>query len=609
MCGIVGIVGADALRHVAEMNSRQFHRGPDDQGVWHEDTARIALAMRRLSIVDIAGGHQPMVDPSGRYVIVYNGEVINAPALRQGLQRDGVVFRSDHSDTEVLLNLYIREGRSCVAKLNGMFAFAIYDSYEKSLFLARDPSGIKPLYYFDHAGTFAFASELKSLRALPMAPDGIDRVSLHDYLTLQFVPAPRSIYAGINKLPAGHMLMFYLDGRRCQVERYWAPAFAGNDGQEFNRAETTVRLRSILERAASDWMLSDVEVGASLSGGIDSAALVGLIASQGGRTLKTWTLGFEDSGTEGRAIDERALAARVAARWGTDHHEVVIKAGSLLEDLDEMVDQLDEPYGGGLPSWYVFKAMSRDVKVGIVGTGGDELFGNYGKWRVLQPGTLPWLKQLYRRLGATGLADCLRSPHGALYPGYFGEREKGDLYRDGTPRLRSTAGLLESLWNACQSRDPKNAVACVDMQMQLPEEFLMMTDRFSMRWSLEARPPLLDQRVVEFALGLAPDIRSPDGRLKGLLIDAVRDLLPDEVVAARKKGFVLPVAAWLRQELRPIVEHYLGRQFLRDQGIFREDLFDVLARPHMDEKIDASQRLWTLLMFQMWWDRQGGLAH
>lgn len=608
MCGIVGISGSGYREAIRGMNKSQRHRGPNDEGYYFDDDVRLAIAMRRLSIIDIAGGHQPMQDASGRYAIVYNGEVFNAPVLRQELEDQGTIFKSQHSDTEVVLNLFVREGIRCVDRLNGMFAFAVYDAQEQRLFLVRDPLGIKPLYYFEHQGVFAFASELKSLMRLQGAPRQIDRQSLHHYLTFQFIPAPRSIYIGINKLPGGHTLSYCLKTRKLCVERFWQPRFFDVGGTVGPREVIVTRLRAELERASSDWMLSDVEVGCSLSGGIDSAALVGLLASRGMRGLKTWTLGFEEAGRDGEAIDERALAESVARRWGTEHHEIVIKAASLLADLDAMVDSLDEPYGGGLPSWYVFKEMSRHVKVAMTGTGGDELFGNYAKWRVLRAGTLPWLKQLRNQLITQGLGECLYHPHGALYPGYLGEREKSTLYLVSASDLQSSPALRESLWRASYSKNPKQAVAFIDMQMQLPEEFLLMTDRFSMAWSLEARPPLLDRGLVEFVLGLPADIRSPDDRLKGLFIDSVRDLLPEDIIAARKKGFVIPVARWLRNEMKPLLSHYFGQAFLQRQGIFGYEALQALIRPHLDGRRDNSSRIWTILMFQIWWERQPGLA-
>lgn len=607
MCGIVGIVGPQYRDEISRVNDSQRHRGPDDEGYRYFDDVKLALAMRRLSIVDIEGGHQPMVDPTGRYTIVFNGEVFNAPLLRKELEAAGICFRTRSSDTEVVLNLFAHRGTQCVSRLNGMFAFAVYDNVGKVLFLARDPLGIKPLYYIDQGGTFAFASELKSLMMLSAAPREVDRQSLDHYLTFQFIPAPHTIYTGIRNLPAGHSLGINLKSREvADARRYWQPRFQTSPENAGSYAESVALLRAQLERAADEWTMSDVDIGCSLSGGIDSAALVGLLASKGDVRLKTWTLGFEESGKEGSTIDERHLAAAVAARWCTDHHEIVIKATDLIEDLDTMVGYLDEPYAGGLPSWYVFREMSKQVKVAMIGTGGDELFGNYGKWRVLQPMTLPWLKQLRRRLIETGIRECLLHPHGALYPGYFGEKEKEGILAGSREIVQSSPDLVERLWQRAGSQDPKKCVAFVDLQMQLPEEFLLMTDRFSMAWSVEARPPFLDRTLVDFVLGLPSEMRSPSGTLKKMLIDAVRDLLPDEIVVAKKKGFVLPVATWLRRELLPIVKLYFGREFLHRQGVFRDDLYDRLVRPHIEQKADLSSKIWTVLMFQLWWNKNVG---
>lgn len=602
MCGIVGYIGVNHREVITQLNNVQGHRGPDDEGYAFNDRARLALAMRRLSIVDIADGHQPMRDPSGRYTIVFNGEVVNAPSLRMEMEAKGVKFRTDHSDTEAVLNLFITEGPKSVRRLNGMFAFAIHDAEKQELFLARDPIGIKPLFYFQRSGVFAFASELKSLLQLPDVARNLDHQSLHHYLTMQFIPAPRTIYSDIRKLPGGSTMIYRSEERSMHIGRYWQPTFPSGLIPR-SREEVVPELRTHLEQAVSDWMISDVEVGFSLSGGIDSAALVGLLASKTEHKIKTWTLGFEESNDESAAIDERKLARTVATRWGTDHHEIEIKASSILTDLEDMVEALDEPYAGGLPSWYVFKAMSRDVKVGIVGSGGDELFGNYGKWRVQRPFSLYWMKVMRHWLINHGLMECIKHPHGAIYSGYFGEREKYAMYTSRCASLESTPSLYEALWRQ-SGPESKQAVASIDFQMQLPEEFLMMTDRFSMAWSLEARPPLLDKNLVEYVMSIPPSLRSPDKQLKGLFIDAVRHLLPDELLSAPKKGFVLPLSHWLKNELKPMLAHYLGPDYLRQQGLFQEDLYRSLAKPHLDGKLNMTPKLWTILMFQLWWDRQ-----
>jgi asparagine synthase (glutamine-hydrolysing) len=481
-----------------------------------------------------------------------------------------------------------------------MFAFAIFDRQRRRLVLARDPLGIKPLFYWHDVRGFAFASEIKSLLALPGVSRDIDPDSLGFYLSLQYTPPARTIYSAVHKLPAGEVMTVDLASREARRATYWSPP------AESPRPSDVRELRSRLETAAAAWMMSDVPVGVSLSGGIDSSALVGLLASKGYR-LKTWTLGFDDAAGSGSNLDERRMARLVADRWGTEHHEIILRSDSLLDDLDTMVAQLDEPYGGGLPSWYVFREMSREVKVALTGTGADELFGNYGKWRRMRPPRLGWATRRTRSLQSHGLRECLTHPHGSLFKVQFGERDKRRM-AGGNIASVSVPAMLESLWRQSGCHDPRQAVACIDMRTQLPEEFLMMTDRFSMYWSVEARTPFLDRELVDYALRLPTATRSPDGALKGALIDAVRDLLPSPLLGASKRGFVLPTAAWLRGALKPLLHHYFSSDFLKRQGLFHLDLHKQLVEPHLAGHNDLSEKIWTLLMFQLWWQRNAEQA-
>jgi asparagine synthase (glutamine-hydrolysing) len=351
--------------------------------------------------------------------------------------------------------------------------------------------------------------------------------------------------------------------------------------------------------------MSDVPVGCSLSGGLDSSTVVGLMAEQGIRPIRTYTLGFAE--TQAQALDERALARQVARRFQTDHQEIVIQAESLLDDLEQMVWHLDEPYGGGLPSWFVFREMSREVKVAMTGSGGDELWGNYGLWRIYCPFSGYWAQEMGRRIRSSGWKNFIHYPHGALYHGYFGEQDKKLLWADSpAQRWESTPALRERLWRQAHTWDPRNAVPFIDFQMQLPEEFLLMTDRFSMAWSLEARTPLLDPRLVEFMLRLPPGVRTHPRDLKKLLKEAVADLLPPELLGAGKSGFVLPVGHWLRGRLRPMVEKTLGPSYLKQQGLFSPKIYDRYVLPHMRGQRDYDWQIWTLLMFQLWWAKYLG---
>lgn len=583
MCGIVGIVGTQEPGWIEAMNAVQVHRGPDDTGLYRGEG--VALAMRRLSIIDLAGGHQPMESDDGRFVLVYNGEIYNAPDLRRELEAAGERFRTDHSDTEVLLRLLMRRGEAALPLLNGMFAFAFLDRQGGTLLCARDRMGIKPFHWLWHGGRFAFASELKSLLALPFPERRVDRASLFHYFSLMYVPGDATILEGINRLPPGHLLRL-TPGAEPVVERWWAPRFCPDIAVP--AAEWPQRIAAVLEQAARRWTLSDVPIACSLSGGLDSSALVGFL-SRAGLRLKTVSLGFSAPGEED--WNELPIARRVAEKWGTDHEEIVLDPERLLDDLPAMVWHLDEPYGGGLPSWNVFKAMSRSVKVGLSGTGGDELFGNYGKWRPLEGGPLA------RLLGRHPNAESFRRlMFERCY--YLPDSDKRRLLGDAED-LPATAGLLWRHFSA-EPGPVRDRMAVTDMETQLAEEFLMMTDRFSMAHSLEARTPFLDNAMVELALSIPAGLRTHRRDLKGLLRRAVADVLPPEAVNAPKKGFVIPLGRWLRGRLRPLCEQLLAPDRLAAQGLIRPDFHAAYVAPHLAGRRDHTPRVWAALMFQLW---------
>ena len=556
MCGIAGVVGAWDDSLLERLGASLRHRGPDGGGVvTHED---VALVARRLAIIDIEGGEQPMTSPSGRCSIVFNGEIYNSPALRAELERRGRRFATDHSDTEVVLALWEERGESALRELNGMFAFALLDRERAELVLVRDRLGIKPLYYTT-SGRFAFASELRALLHAGVERE-LDDESLFHYLSLRFVPGERSIFRGVRRLEPGHLLRYDLRAQTANVSSWWKLEF-GTDGD----AES---LRGALRDAVVRWTLADVPVAVSLSGGLDSSAVTALLAESGAH-VRTYTLGFE--GEEG----ELALARSLAERWGTDHHEAVVDADELLDDLLAMVWALDEPYGGGLPSWYVYRFMADDVKVGLTGTGGDELFGNYRRF-------VPFERARLRRLRG---ADVRRYHFEPSY--YFTDAEKRELGVEGP----STAALLQRTFDDSGSANARDSVLYLDTTTQLPDEFLHVTDRFSMAWSLEARTPFLDHELVELVASIPPDVRTDADDPKRLLREAVADLLTPAHLEAPKRGFVFPLARWLREELRPLAESVLSPEHLRRQGIFRADA-DFLS-------LDA-ERLWPVLMFQLW---------
>jgi asparagine synthase (glutamine-hydrolysing) len=556
MCGIAGVVGAwdDAL--LERLGASLRHRGPDGGGVVTEGD--VALVARRLAILDLETGEQPMTSPSGRSTIVFNGEIYNAPQLRERLERDGRSFATDHSDTEVVLALWEERGSEGLRELNGMFAFALLDREQRELVLVRDRFGIKPLYYSE--APFAFASELRTLLHVPGIERELDRESLFHYLSLRFVPGDRSILAGVKRLPPGHLLRYDLESRVPTVQRWWR--------LEFGTGADPGELRQRLRDAVVRWTLADVPVAVSLSGGLDSSAVTALLADSGAR-VRTYSLGF--AGED----DELPLARALADRWGTDHHEAVVDADELLDDLLQMVWSLDEPYGGGLPSWYVYRFMAEDVKVGLTGTGGDELFGNYRRF-------VPFERA---RLRALRRGDVRRYHFEPSY--YFTDEGKRALGVDGP----DTSELLQRVYDESGSSHPRDSVLYLDVATQLPDEFLHVTDRFSMAWSLEARTPFLDHELVEYVASLPPELRTNADDPKRLLREAVADLVTPAHLEAPKQGFVFPLERWLRGELRPLAERLVSPEHLRKQGIFREDA-NFLS-------LDA-ERLWPVLMFQLW---------
>jgi asparagine synthase (glutamine-hydrolysing) len=448
--------------------------------------------------------------------------------------------------------------------------------------LARDRFGIKPLYLARPGGQLAFASELRTLLRVPGIGRELDRESLFHYLSLRFVPGARSIFRDVERLPAGHFLELDLASGEERLERWWKLEFQPEEG--VTREAWRERIRAQLEEAVVRWSLSDVPVACSLSGGLDSSAVVALLANAGLGEVRTYSLGF--TSRENATLDELPLARSLAERYGTTHHELVVDADTLLEDLLAMTWALDEPYGGGLPSWFVFRAMAEDVKVGHTGTGGDELFGNYRRFVPFESG----------RLSRFRSRDVRRYHFEPSY--YLRDAEKRELLLD--PPQVATSALLQRVFDASGSRSARDSVLALDVETQLCDEFLLMTDRFSMAHSLEARTPFLDHELVELVASIPPELRTSAGDPKGLLRESIADLLTPAHLEAPKRGFVFPLARWLREDLRPLAERLLSDEHLARQGIFRPGLAARYLAPHVAGRRDESERLWPLLMFQLW---------
>jgi len=607
------------------MNVAVRHRGPDDVGEYRDPEGQVGLAMHRLSILDVAGGRQPMSNEDGTLWIVHNGEIYNSPDLRSELEARGHRFATKNSDTEILLHLYQEKQEEMLGDLNGMFAFVIYDRLRGVVFGARDGVGIKPLYYVRRPALFAFASELKSFLQLPWLSRDINLESLYHYMSLRFIPGTASIFQGVQRVPPGHWFRYSLRTHGLEIRPYWQPDFRRQEHR--GQAEWCALIRKELRNAVRRWILSDVPVGVSLSGGIDSSAIVGLLGELGVSPIRTYSLGF--AGPEEEEWNEVPLARRVAKRWGTEHHELILEPDDLLRDLLQMVWSLDEPYGGGLPSWYVFQFMRQHVKVGLTGTGGDELFGDYGRFARFEAnaangaaGTIPWWAPAWQPIAAMvscvpdawldprrkqewmHLPDVRREPFRWSYFNryfYFPDGTKrATLFSADTKAIPDTSQVLHKYYSASGAPAPRDAIGYVGFATQLPEEFLLMTDRFSMAHGLEARVPFLDREFVELMHQVPAEIRTDPRDLKYLLKAAVGDLLPPDLLAARKRGFVIPTAQWLRGRLKPLAERLLASDRLRSQGIFRPEFFPRYVAPHLDGRVDYHAEIWTALMFQLW---------
>jgi len=598
MCGITGFAGTNNKDLLIQMNCVQLHRGPDDQGYYSDEAAEVNIAMTRLAIVDIQDGHQPMSSHDEDIWIVFNGEIYNSEKLRADLEKFGHNFKTHHSDTEALIYMYKQYGTSMLQYLNGMFAFMIYDKQQQKLFGARDHYGIKPFYYSLRDDKFAFASELKSLLTLPWIKKELDHQAAYDYFSFQAIPAPSTIFKSIQKLPAASYIEYDLKAKTTKQASYWSPKLSSSNITKADLPEYKGLIKEKFLAAVQRWTLSDVEIACSLSGGIDSSAIVAAMAQVSPYKIKTYTVGYVDAPD----IDEKEMARKVSQKWGTEHHEIIVRADDLLNHLDKMVYYLDEPYAGGLPSWFVYEAMSKDVKVAMTGSGGDELFGNYGKWKFYENKRSHFyrIRQFIKNGGK--LSHLIKYPNGVHHYPYFTDGFKSSKIFSGDfiKNIQPSSAYIQQSW---PKTSPRDAVPAVDTRLQLPEEFLLMTDRFSMAYAIEARTPFLDIEFSEFIYSIPSDLRTSDPNLKYLFIDAVRDWLPDEVVAGSKKGFTLPLSAWLKNQLREKVEYFLSEKFIREQNIFQHNIYDTIAEPFYSGQRNSDWELWELLMFQMWYKK------
>ena len=610
MCGICGIASTHGTvdpGRLAAMSATLVHRGPDSDGT-HLD-GPVGLAARRLAIIDLATGDQPISTADGRLTVVQNGEIYNYRELRRELDRAGHRLATS-GDTEVLLHLYSEYGDRFVERLRGMFALALWDSERRRLLLARDRYGIKPLYYRDAAGELEFASEL---RALPRGE--IDLDALDAFLAFNSVPGPLTIFRDVRKLLPGHLLTWE-DGRS-EIVRYARPApVPADEVREDDEAELVEELRARLRDSVRAHLVSDVPVGVLLSGGIDSSALAALAAQELSEPLRTFSIGFAE-----RSFDELADARLVAKRYGTEHSELVLQPDAALL-LPALAEAFDEPFAdsSALPTYLVSQLAAQDVKVALSGEGGDELFGGYYTYAAdllaeRAGWTAPLLRPLVERLpSSSGRASfdykAKRFVRAAQLPPL--ERHHGwkeifspDARAELTGRSNGfdPVGLLRARFDETEGAELLARLQDVDLGTYLVDDLLVKTDRASMAHSLEARVPFLDPAVTNFSLGLGSGHKVRGLRKKILLRKAAAPLIPTELLRRRKRGFSIPAAAWLRGELEPFARETLSPKTLRQQGFFRPEAVARLVDDHVAGREDLSRQLWGLLMFTLWHER------
>ncbi len=628
MCGIFGQIGRDRAPERCALSIR--HRGPDDAGARYFDVPGtrqvVTLAHRRLSIIDLSpAGHNPMSNEDGSVWLVFNGEVYNYAGLRSELMSAGHQFRSN-TDTETIIHGYEQWGDAVVERLFGMFAFALWDQRRSRLLLARDRLGKKPIFYYSDGERLVFGSEIKTILAAGVKTEP-DPVALHDYLTYLYFPYPKTAFKNIVKMPPATRAAFQVkpDGRLEMTSSiYWDALAEAGKPLEMSERDIVEHLRQLLEETVRERLMSDVPLGLFLSGGLDSSAITAIASDYGKAPVKTFSIGFSDS----KFYDEIPFANQVAKKFNTEHH--VLQADpQCIGYLTKVVHHFDEPFGNptAVLELILTKLMREHVTVAISGDGGDEIFGGYVRYvgaslanyyrklpRFLTKGMVAhlakWMNDAtdgrhgFRR--AREFAESAWMSQEAMYLnwiGYFSEAEKHDMY---TPGFASQLGghdsgdFLRALFQRSETLDSLNQLGYVDLGSFLTGNCLEYSDRMSMANSLEVRCPLTDHRLVEFALRIPPRMKVRMMKSKWILREAMRGILPPDVIEKKKVGFNPPLPQWLNGELKPLLGRLLSREVIEQRGMFQPEPVARLLRDHFEQKRDNSLKIWALLMLEIW---------
>ncbi len=625
MCGIAGFVGelqsrADGAALLASMCQTLRRRGPDGDGFFHQED--VGLGMRRLSIIDLSGGWQPIYNEDRTLTVVFNGEIYNYAALRADLLQRGHTF-STHSDTETLVHGYETWGDDFPSHLRGMFAFALWDRKRRRLLLGRDRIGIKPLYYAIVRQTLFFASEIKALLQVPEIDRRLSLDAVNAYLTFGYIPDPATIYEEIRQIPPGEM-MIWEEGKGI-VKPYWHLPVTPppiHTPEEWKEA-----LRHHLEEAVRLHMVSDVPVGVFLSGGIDSSGILGLVARQQTNPIETFSIGFEGNAF----FDERPFAKMVAARYRTEHHEFVVRP-DVRQILPDLIEAFDQPFAdsSAIPTYYVSQMTRQQVKVALSGLGGDELFGGYERYRgglmaarfqsippgirrglmagvsrLPDGGSSPWTGRIKRFVASTNLTGAAQY---LSMIAFFSAEARGRLI---APDALSGERLLRpereaaALFDSAADRPLLDKMLLFDQRHYLPGDLLTLTDRIGMFHSLEVRPPFLDHVLLTFAMQIPPELKIRGSQTKSILKSALADLIPAPLLHRGKRGFSVPLAGWLRKELRDVVDHHLGRKGLERLPFLNGEEVKKIVDDHQAGRNNHESRIWALLILSAWREKMG----
>ncbi len=570
------------------------------------------MGMRLLSIVDLVGGQQPIFNESGRFAVVFNGEIYNYRELRNDLIARGHTLKT-YSDTEVIVHLYEECGAACLEHLRGMFSFAIWDNVRRELLIARDRMGIKPLYYTECDGDLVFGSEIKALLEHPSLKPTMDLESLSLYLSLKYVPAPRTLFAGIHSLPPGHFLR--VSKGRIEIKRYWDISFSKPE-RVLSEQDYADQLLALLRESTRLHCRSDVPFGAFLSGGVDSSIIVALMSEELQSPVKTFSVGFDGEGIQ----DELPYAQQVADKFGCEHHTLKISSDDFLCYAEDVLWHLDQPIAdqATVATHMLAKFARQHVKMVLTGEGGDELFAGYarysgerfskwfsrlpssiGKGLRIATATLPGLRRGKIAMGALTIRD--EATRFANWFPMFGDDAKQQLLEGQSESVQAGAACVFSNHLAnCDARSPLDRMLYADSKLWLPDYLLLRGDKLTMAHSLEARVPLLDHKLVEFAARLPASMKLRGSQRKYLLKQVARRLLPDEIIDRKKQGFPIPIERWLRKEARPMMQDLLSTETLKRRGIFNVPFVERLVREHVDGYSDHSTKLWGLMSVEMW---------